>query len=78
MLKARESMNRIPVSSSNLLSVGYEATTRTLEIEFRSGSVYQYLNVPPKIYEGLITAGSHGKYFDSYIKKGGYFYRRIG
>ena len=37
-------MYRIPVSSSNLASVGYEGGI--LEIEFKSGSVYQYSGVP--------------------------------
>ncbi|MEW6211581.1 MAG: KTSC domain-containing protein [Acidobacteriota bacterium] len=70
-------MNRIPVSSSNLASVGYDPQTNTLEIEFHSGSIYQYFNVPQSIYDGLMGAGSHGRYFDAHIKKAGYPYRRI-
>ncbi|WP_255197763.1 KTSC domain-containing protein [Halorarius litoreus] len=61
-------MNRTPVSSSNLSSVGYDADTQTLEIEFNDGSVYQYSNVPTNIYEGLISAPSHGKYFHRNIR----------
>ena len=70
-------MNRTPVTSSNLASVGYDPQTGTLEIEFRNGSIYQYFNVPLEIFNGLMSAGSHGRYFDAYVKKGGYRYIRV-
>ena len=61
-------MNRIRVVSSNIRSVGYEANTETLEVEFASGSVYQYFDVPESEYEGLMNAASKGKYFNRNIK----------
>lgn len=70
-------MKRTSVSSSNIASIGYDAARRILEIEFLNGSVYQYSNVPESLYNGLMNASSHGSYFDSYIKKGGFAYRRI-
>lgn len=70
-------MNRTAVSSSNLRSVGYDASTKTLEVEFKDGSVYQYRDVAQSIYEGLMAAQSHGSYFDANIKKAGYRYSKI-
>ena len=70
-------MNRDRVSSSNLEAVGYDPSTMTLEIEFLNGGVYQYFNVPAHVYSGLMSASSHGSYFDAHIKKGGYSYRKI-
>jgi len=70
-------MNRISVTSSNLRSVGYDLVSKTLEIEFNNGSVYQYFDVPKSIYDGLMNAESHGKYFDANIKKAGYQYSRV-
>jgi hypothetical protein len=67
-------MARIPVNSSNLRSVGYDSGT--LEIEFRSGGIYQYFSVPQAVYRGLMAAGSLGSYFASYIKHQ-YRYMRI-
>mgnify|MGYP001284760723 FL=1 len=61
-------MQRIPVTSSDLSSVGYDSGSQTLEIQFNSGGVYQYFNVPSTVYEGLMSAPSHGKYFHAYIK----------
>lgn len=61
-------MNRHPVVSSNLSSVGYDSVTRILEIEFNSGGIYQYGNVPETVYSGLISASSKGSYFHDNIK----------
>lgn len=70
-------MYRKSVDSSNLVSVGYDPTSRVLEIEFKGGSVYQYYQVPESVYRGLMSADSHGKYFDQEIKKGGYDYDKV-
>jgi hypothetical protein len=67
-------MNRIPVESSNLRSVGYE--DNILEIEFQDGGVYQYFDVPKPIYDGLIQAESPGKYFWANIR-GAFRYARV-
>ncbi len=64
------------MSSSNLASVGYDPGSQILEVEFLNGSVYQYLGVPSYIYDGLMSAGSHGSYLDANVKKAGYAYRR--
>lgn len=69
-------MNRNYVSSSNLRLVGYDVDESVLEIEFHSGSVYQYFNVPPDKYESLMRASSKGSYFATYIKDI-YRYQRI-
>ncbi|WP_136687483.1 KTSC domain-containing protein [Halorhabdus amylolytica] len=61
-------MNRVPVSSSNLSSVGYDETNQVLEIEFNGGRVYQYFDVPKRIHQELMNANSHGKYFHRNIK----------
>lgn len=69
-------MNRIPVSSSNVAAVGYDINTMTLEVEFNSGSVYQYFDVPEAEYLNLIGAESVGKYLNQNIK-GNYRYVQI-
>jgi hypothetical protein len=69
-------MNRTVVNSSNLQSVGYDPDTQLLEIAFKTGSVYEYYNVPSVIHQKLMTAPSHGKFFHAHIK-GTYRYKRI-
>lgn len=61
-------MQRKSVRSSNLASIGYDEINEILEIEFLSGGSYQYLDVPVYVYEELMDADSHGKYFNEYIK----------
>jgi hypothetical protein len=70
-------MKREEVSSSNLASVGYDVESKTLEIEFLNGGIYQYFSVPVTIYNGLMNASSHGQYFDKNIKKANYRYKKI-
>lgn len=68
-------MNMVPVSSSDLESVGYEYDT--LYIRFKSGGLYAYYNVSADVYNALMQAASKGKFFHVYIKNM-YRYRKIG
>lgn len=67
-------MRMIPVSSSNIASIGYESGT--LYVSFNSGGLYTYLGVPESVYLALMSASSHGSYLARHIK-GIYPYRRI-
>jgi len=69
-------MNRVSVASSNIASIGYDGTMLVLEIEFSSGSVYQYLDVPQQVFEALMSAVSKGQFFATSIK-GSYRYVRV-
>lgn len=69
-------MQRMPVASSNLKSVGYDPVTQTLEVEFHSGGVYQYYGVPVEEFEALMAAKSHGQYLSRYIRNV-YHYRQV-
>lgn len=70
-------MNRDPVASSNLVSVGYDEPTQTLEIEFSNGAIYQYFNVGTVLFEQLMQAPSKGQFLNIYIKNA-YPYSRVG
>ncbi len=60
-------MDMVSVSSSNLRAVGYDPFSRTLRIQFNNGT-YDYYDVPEHIYQGLMTASSHGQYHAAHIK----------
>lgn len=68
-------MNRKPIQSSSIASVGYEPDTQTLELEFQGRRVYQYFDVPEFVHQGLTTAASPGTYFSEHIR-GRYRYAR--
>ncbi|NCC04470.1 MAG: KTSC domain-containing protein [Proteobacteria bacterium] len=65
-------MNRIAVVSSSIAAVGYDHDSMTLEVEFLTGSVYQYFDVPEVEFDQLLSAESVGRYFCSAIRN---FYR---
>ena len=70
-------MERYAVASSNIASIGYDAETETLEVEFLSGSIYQYYNVTQTMYDNLMSEGSKGRFLNTYIKNA-YPYSRVG
>ena len=59
-------MDRVPVESSNIKSIGWKSGI--LEIEFHSGGIYQYSDVPILIYTAMLDAPSKGKYFHAHIE----------
>lgn len=61
-------MQRQPVKSSQIRSVGYDPAEQVLEIEFHSGGVYRYFAVPAAVHTALLRARSRGKYFEAQIK----------
>ena len=69
-------MDRQPVDSSNLRSVGYDPEARILEVEFHSGGIYRYSGVLEAAYRGLMRAGSKGSYFHKHIRQE-YPFKRI-
>lgn len=69
-------MDRVPVRSSNLKSVGYDPESQDLEVEFHGGRIYVYFGVPSSVAEGLMAASSKGSFHASRIKDR-YRYRRI-
>jgi len=70
-------MERYSVASSNVSSVGYDENTQTLEVEYLTGAIYQYYNVPQNIYEGMMDSPSKGRFLNLYIKDY-YPYSRVG
>lgn len=54
----------------------YNAETKTLRIIYTSGNVYDYLNVPQKIYNEMKNAFSKGVFLNTKIK-GKYAFKKV-
>lgn len=67
--EANKNIPMFPVSSSNILSLGYNANTRTLRVEFKKNVYYDYFKVPPETFQQLMSAPSKGKFFHAAIKQ---------
>lgn len=61
-------MTRRPVTSSSIVSVGYDDATQQLEVEFANGGIYQYADVPASAHAALVAAQSIGKHFAKHIR----------
>lgn len=67
----------IPVSSSNIESIGYDEQNEQVYVRFLIGSLYVYKGVPLHEFENLRDAPSLGSYLHRNYKNV-YPYERIG
>ena len=71
-------MEMVPVSSSNVASIGFDRATQTLAVTFLHGGTYHYgPGVPEDIYLGLLSAESVGSFLHQNVK-GIYPYQKVG
>jgi hypothetical protein len=61
-------VKRTSVTSSSIASVGYEAETCILEVEFVHGDVYRYWDVPDAVVRAFLSAPSLGAYLNANIR----------
>lgn len=73
--KARQPITMIPVTSSQIHSIGHDPETNTLQIRFpdrtngHPGNLYQYANVDAKLFDLFRNAESIGSFFIQRIKR---------
>lgn len=60
-------MVRRPVESTMAKSIGYDVDSSTLEIEFQSGEIWQYYEVPEQLFYEMKSV-SIGKFFQIKVK----------
>jgi hypothetical protein len=60
-------MDRKPVASAALAAVGYDPTTGDLEIEFRTGRIYRYSDVPSAMHEWLLRTRNKGVFVSHHL-----------
>ena len=65
------------MQSEALHGVGYDVDMRTLEIEFTSGAVYRYYDVPDHLHVGLMATGSHGEFYASFVRNAGFDFEQV-
>ena len=61
-------IGRRSVNSSCVISMGYSPVECVLDIEFPTGVVYRYFDVPDHTYAELCDAVSKGAHFNRFIK----------
>jgi hypothetical protein len=68
-------VDRILVSSSSVVSVGYDSEIQVLEVEYHNGGIYQYQGVPQDMFDQLMNASSKGAFINQQIKRSYIFVR---
>lgn len=58
----------LPVRSTMASAMGYDKQRKILQIEFNSGSVYQYADVEMETWQRFLDSDSKGKFFNKEIK----------
>ena len=61
-------MYMTPIHSAAIARTGYDAARHILRLEYTSGRIYDYLDVPPEKYDQLLNAGSIGEFVNQEIK----------
>lgn len=69
-------MDFTPVKSRMILGVRYNEKTYEMDVVFRTGERYRYLNVPRFVYDALMSAESHGQYMHKKVL-GRFKYERL-
>lgn len=63
------------VKSGHVQAVGYDASTKTLAVDYGHG-VYHYRNVPPHVHADLLKQKSVGSYLNKVVV-GQYKFHRL-
>ncbi len=61
-------MTMLPVTSSNIQSIGHDPTRQVLAVQFTSGQTWEYEGVPAQVFDAMRGAPSAGSYFAREIK----------
>ena len=61
-------IHREPVESRALLTIGYSRRLRALEIEFKRGGTYRYLEVPASVHRELRAADSKARFYNTNVR----------
>ena len=61
-------MQRRATNPTSVYSAGYNERTQTFEVELQSGKVYQYYDLPQKVYEDFTQAKSKTLFYNEKIR----------
>lgn len=61
--------SKLWANSSNLCGATYNRDDKKMSVQFKNGNVYQYTDVPEKVWDEFITAKSGGSYLAKNITK---------
>lgn len=63
-----EHIKRIPVVSSNIVSIGYDDITNVLQVEFKNGKTYNVCYPDKTFFDDFMKSTSKGTFYWKYIR----------
>lgn len=66
----------VKVNSSTISEIGYDTQRSVMTVKFKTGAIYEYLEVPHEIYDFVINSESVGKALNAEVK-GIYEYQQL-
>jgi hypothetical protein len=67
-----KNISHTKVDSSHVSSVGYDQEDQVLEVKFKNGTTYRYLDVSPNIHQDILKADSVGKFLHGNLRDHAY------
>ena len=61
-------MRMTPIDSTAIARVGYDPARQILRLQYTNDRIYDYFDVPPELYEQLLSAESAGEFVNLEIK----------
>lgn len=61
-------MEMIPVSSSAITAIGYDAETMRMRVRFTQGHAYDFCRVPAEIFQAFLNSYSKGGFYNDHIR----------
>lgn len=60
----------VPVESTSIKSIAYDAQTREMEVQFHKGDqrLYHFYGVPPDVFQEFALSDSKGSFYHQHIK----------
>jgi len=59
----------VPIKSTNIKKASYNEETEVLTVQFKTGKRYEYLDVPPNLWDKFMAAKSQGSFFHKEIRR---------
>jgi len=69
---------RQPVNSRLITSLLYDADAKTLEVEYKAGSMYRYYNIEKTFYQDMLASEHPGHKLTKYLKANRVKSKKIG
>ena len=66
----------IPLTSSNIVAIGYSELRKLLFVRYKGGQLYQYVDVEQEVFDNALVAASIGSYIATAIK-GKYSFSKV-